>query len=285
MRTGLPSSPDFSDHFHRPIPPGGTNMRPRVWIFVVGFLVAIPLSALDSGSASASHTCAGGPSVCGQNSGLVPFHKDAILASLIWDTAKTECPKMVIWMRPAEYKPTDYLSPTVGGVFSGFNPKYLERVQGGFGLGQLDRSGWSRYAPDLDRENAQLIDVCGLQAAIDSEKFTKASVAALADADIALTDPFFQDAGYSRGLSYNLFCMGQEAGTDGRIYVFGLHDKGGNNGGRKGHIFYPKAGQWGWRGTTLGGAGWGGDPSGTNSPHRDPPRPTQTHPPRPSPLE
>jgi hypothetical protein len=34
------------------------------------------------------------------------------------------------------------LNPTVGGVFSGFNQKYLELVQGGFGLGQLDRSGW-----------------------------------------------------------------------------------------------------------------------------------------------
>ena len=260
-------------------------MRPRVWIFVVGFLVAIPLFALDSGSASASHTCAGGPSVCGQNSGLVPFHKDAILASLIWDTAKTECPKMVIWMRPAEYKPRNYLSPTVGGVFSGFNPKYLERVQGGFGLGQLDRSGWSRYAPDLDRENAQLIDVCGLQAAIDSEKFTKASIAALADADIALTDPFFQDAGYSRGLSYNLFCMGQEAGTDGRIYVFGFHDKGGNNGGRKVNIFDPKTEQWVWRGTTCVRSGWEADPSGTIPPHCDPLDEANTDPPLPSDMK
>src|SRR5947208_11495516 len=258
---------------------GGTNMRHRVSILLAAFLAAIFVFSLDDGRASASHTCAAGPSVCGQNSGLVPFHKDAILASLIWPNAKTGCPKMAIWMRPSEYKPKDYLNPTLGGVFSGFNPKYLELVQGGFGLTQLDRSGWSRYAPDLDRENAQLIDVCGLQESIDSEKFTKASIATLTDADIVLTDPFFQDAGYSRGLSYNVFCMGQEAGIDGRLYVFGLHDKGGNNGGRKVNIFDSKTEQWVWRGTTCVRSGWETDPTGTIPPHCDPLDETNTDPP------
>jgi hypothetical protein len=230
----------------------------------------------------ASHTCARGPAVCGQNSGLVPFHKDAIQAGLIWGKAKDQCPKMLIWMRPSEYKPKDYLNPTVGGVFSGFNPKYLELVQGGFGLGQLDRSGWSRYAPDLDRENAQLIDVCGLQTRIDAGMFAKTRIADLTDADISPTDPFFEDAGFSKGLSYNLFCMGQEAGIDGRFYVFGLHDKGGNNGGRKVNIYNPRTEQWVWRGTTCVRSGWEADPTGTIPPHCDPLDETNTDPPRPS---
>lgn len=136
------------------------------------FLGALLVLAFEDRPAFAA-PCEGGPSVCGQNSGLVPFHKDAILASLIWANEKTECPKMIIWMRPSEFKPKDYLLPTVGGVFSGFNPTYLERIQGGFGLGQLDRSGWSRYGPDLDRENAQIIDVCGLQALIDKGEFKR----------------------------------------------------------------------------------------------------------------
>jgi hypothetical protein len=185
---------------------------------------------------------------------------------------------MIIWMRPSEYKPKDYLNPTVGEVFSGFNPKYLELVQGGFNLGQLDRSGWSRYAPDLDRENAQLIDVCGLQALIDAGMFTKTNIADLTAADISPTDPLFQDAGFSRGLSYNLFCMGQEAGIDGRLYVFGLHDKGGNNGGRKVNIFDPKTEQWVWRGTTCVRSGWEADPTGTIPPHCDPLDETNTDP-------
>jgi hypothetical protein len=192
---------------------------------------------------------------------------------------------MLIFMRPSEYKSKDYLNPTVAGVFSGFNPKYLELVQGGFGLGQLDRSGWSRYAPDLNRENTQLIDVCGLQELIDAGMFTKTNVAALTDADISPTDPFFKDAGYSRGLSYNLFCPGHEAGIDGRIYVLGTHDKGGNNGGRKVNIFDPKAEQWIPRPTTCVRSQWEADPTGTIPPHCDPLDETNTDPPHPSDMK
>jgi hypothetical protein len=259
-------------------------MRQRISILLAAFFGAYLLS-LDAGSASASHTCDAGPSVCGQNSGLVPFHKDAITASLMWANAKAQCPTMLIFMRPSEFKPKDYLNPTVGGVFSGFNEKYIERVQGGFGLGQLDRSGWSRYAPDLDRENTQLIDVCGLQALIDKGEFTKTQVADLTADDISKTDKFFQDAGFSRGLSYNIFCPGHEAGSDGRIYVLGTHDKGGNNGGRKVNIFDPKTERWVWRGTTCVRSGWEADPTGTIAPHCDPLDETSTDPSHPSDMK
>ncbi|MGH7429918.1 MAG: hypothetical protein ACREJ4_16400, partial [Candidatus Methylomirabilaceae bacterium] len=248
------------------------------------FLGALLVVAFEGRPAFAAH-CAGGPPVCGQNSGLVPFHKDAIHASLIWAKEKTECPKMLIWMRPSEYKPKDYVIPPVVGGLPTFNSKYLELVQGGFGLGQLDRSGWSRHGPDLDRENAQLIDVCGLQALIDAGAFTKTSIAALTDADMDLSSPFFQDAGFSKGLSYNLFCMGHAAGIDGRIYVFGFHDKGGNNGGRKVNIFDPKKEQWVSRGTTCVRSGWEADPTGAIPPHCDPLDETNTDPPLPSDMK
>lgn len=77
-------------------------------------------------SLASNSTLDGGclPAVCGENSGLVPFHKDAIHASLLW-TKKSECPSMLIWMRPGEYKPRDYLNPTVSAVFPGFNPTYV----------------------------------------------------------------------------------------------------------------------------------------------------------------
>jgi Domain of unknown function (DUF1929) len=265
-------------------------MKHPVLILLTALVCATSLVSLDVGIALAGH-CVGGPSVCGQNSGLVPFHKDAIMASLLWSKHKkwngdkADCPKMIILMRPSEYKPKDYLNPTVGGVFSGFNPKYLELVQGGFGLGQLDRSGWSRYAPDLDRENAQLVDVCKLQALIDAGMFTKTMIANLLDADVSLTNPSFQDAGYSKGLSYNLFCMGQEMGADGRLYVFGLHDKGGNNGGRKVNIFNPRTERWVWRGKTCVRSGWETDPNGTIPPHCDPLNENNTDPPLPSDMK
>lgn len=203
------------------------------------------------------------PSICGQNSGFVPFHKDAIHASLVWAKKNSECPKMLIWMRPSEYKPSDYVvGPTANGF--DFNPTYIQLVQGGFGLGQLDESGWSRYAPDRDRENAQLIDVCGLQARIDQGAFTITDFAHphLDDQYMFLTDPFFEDAGYSKGLAYNLFCAGHVAGVDGRIYVIGGHDKGGNNGIRKISIFDPKTEEWVPRGVPCVKSQFEADPTG-----------------------
>jgi hypothetical protein len=234
-------------------------------------------------TAEAFHTCSSpaDPQVCGRNSGLVPFHKDAIHASLIW-TKQSQCPKMLIWMRPSEYTPSAYLNPTVNGVFSGFNQTYIKLVQGGFGLGMLDESGWSRYAPDLERENVQLIDVCGLQALIDAGRFTKTSIAALTHEDMARTDPFFKDASFSRGLGYNLFCMGHVAGVDGRIYVVGIHDKGGNNGGRKVNIFDPKTERWVPRPHPCVRSEFAADPTGTAFPHCDALNEDNTDPPLPS---
>lgn len=261
-----------------------TRLRAPTSTFIgvfIGVMSSIPLAGER---ALASHTCAS-TSDCGQNSGLVPFHKDAIHASLIWESSRATCPKMLITMRPSEYKPHHYLKPTVGGVFSGFNPTYIEIVQGGFGLGQLDESGWSRHAPDLDRENTQLIDVCGLQALIDSGAFTKRSIAELTEADISLTDPFFEDAGFSRGLGYNIFCAGNEAGVDGRIYVMGTHDKGGNNGTRKMLIFDPKTEEWLPRAVPRVRSEWEADPTGEAFPHCNALDESNTDPSDPSDME
>ncbi|HVJ89626.1 MAG TPA: galactose oxidase-like domain-containing protein [Labilithrix sp.] len=184
------------------------------------------------------------PAKCGKNSGVVPFHKDAVHASLLWKE-RAKCPQMLIWMRPSEYKPSDYLNPTVTeGVFPGFWPPYTLHVQGNFAQSNLDRSGWSRYAPDLERENTQLIDVCGLQKVVDTGVFKKTNIADLDNDDLSLTEPYFRDAGYSRGLGQNLFCAGHTVGIDGQIMVLGGHDKGGNNGLRKISVFDPEKRKW-----------------------------------------
>lgn len=239
------------------------------------------------GSASAADGCPdAAPAVCGEKSGLVPVHKDFIHATLIWNEKYSECPKMLVWMRPAEYKPKDYLSPPIPGsnVFPGFNRKYIDLVQGGFGLGQLDESGWSRYSPDLERENAQLLDVCGLQSLIDAGTFTRTAIADLTSAEISYTDSFFTDAGFSRGLGYNVFCDGHVSGVDGRIYVFGLHDKGGNNGGRKVNIFAPKTEEWVPRPIPCVRSGFEMDPTGVLY-HCDPLNEANTDPPIPSDMK
>src|SRR5688572_16519776 len=112
------------------------SLRTLALFFNGVFLGVTLLVLLDGRSTSADHTCAGGPAVCGQNSKLIPFHKDAIGATLLWGASSkagmkaSECPEMLIWMRPAEYKPQDYLNPTVDGMFSGFNENYQNLVQG-----------------------------------------------------------------------------------------------------------------------------------------------------------
>ena len=50
-----------------------------------------------------------------------------------------------------------------------------------------------------------MLDVCGLQSMIDTGVFTKNAIADLTSAEISSTDRFFTDAGFSRGLGYNLF--------------------------------------------------------------------------------
>ena len=255
-------------------------------VMAITSVFALVVSPVMVSPASADDVCpAAGPAVCGENSGLIPIHKDFIHASLIWDQKNSDCPKMLVWMRPAEYKPKDYLNPPVpGGGFPGFNQKYIELVQGGFPLGELDESGWSRYSSDIGRENVQVVDVCGLQSLIDTGTFTKTAIAELTNSDLSLTDRFFSDAGFSRGLGYNVFCDGSVAGVDGRIYVFGLHDKGGNNGGRKVNIFDPASEQWAPRPIPCIRTDFEADPTGL-FPHCDPLNEANTDPLAPSDMK
>lgn len=221
------------------------------------------------------------PAQCGKKSGLVPFHKDAIHTSLVWSGRdKNRCPKLLMWMRPSEYKPSDYLNPTQpDGGFPGFSQKYLDRIQGTSRLTQLDESGWSRWAPDRDRENTQLVDVCALQAQIDAGLYTKENIVDLTDADFALNDAFFTNAGFSRGLGYNLFCNGHVQGADGLHYQIGGHDKRGNNGIKKTNIFDGKTETWAARTLPCTRTGWAADPLGTIPPHCDPNDDDNTDPP------
>ncbi|MEX0732011.1 MAG: galactose oxidase early set domain-containing protein [Aquisalimonadaceae bacterium] len=228
-------------------------------------LGSVMLTSPEGGSALASPIC-DDPALCGQNSGLVPFHKDAVHASLFW-SKHASCPKMLIAMRPSEYTPEQLFNPTTDDTFPGFDENFVNLVYGGFNAGPLDRSGWSRHAPSRSMENTQIIDVCGLQSVIDSGAFTKTELADLTDDDMNLTSPFFEDAGYSRGLGYNIFCAGNVAGVDGELIFLGGHDKGGNNGIRKVNIFEPETEGWVHRPIPCVKAEFEMDPTGTGFEH------------------
>jgi hypothetical protein len=224
---------------------------------------------------SALATCSD-PAVCGQKSGLIKFPKDAIHSSLVWKK-HADCPKLLMWMRPSEYKPSDFIEPLppgmgFPGLGTGFRDSYLDFVQAryfdpntpkrGYNLSMLDESGWSRHASDLGRENTQLVDVCGLMALIDTGVFTKHGIADLDAADMSLTDPYFTDAGHSRGLGQNLFCAGNVSGIDGRVIVIGGHNMAGNNGLRKMTVFDPETERWLPLPTPCVRSGFTADPNG-----------------------
>jgi len=91
----------------------------------------------------------------------------------------------------------------------------------------------------------------------------------------------FEDAGFSKGLNYNVYCAGNVQLTDGRILVAGLQDKGGNNGGRKINIFDPEIEEWVERTRVPVRDDFEADPKGKVE-HADPLDETNTDPADPS---
>jgi len=175
----------------------------------------------------------------GELSSLIPFHKDAIHSTVIWD--KDRDPWLCFWMRPSEYRGKDLVDPAVG-LLGTLRDRFQQIVYGNFGFsGNLDESVKSRVKADIYRDNALCLDLKHPLALWESGK---RQVAQLTPADFAVNAAAFHDAGHSRGLNYNLFCAGHAMLSDGRLAVFGGHDKSGNYGIDAVNIFDPKKWRW-----------------------------------------
>lgn len=204
------------------------------------------------------------PSDIGVLGPLIPFHKDAIHASVVWNG--NEDPELCFWMRPSEWRGTDLVDPEPGETGQ-LRPEFDELVYGGFGFGQLDRSVMSRIKSDIAREQVQCADLTHPDVFANTGKF---DVRELDVADFEMNAAAFRDAGGSKGLNYNLFCAGNVSLPDGRILVVGGHDKGGNNGIRKTNIYDPVTGLWTPRPMPQVRADYIADPSGEEFEHADP---------------
>ena len=175
----------------------------------------------------------------GELSSLIPFHKDAIHSSLVWDDRRD--PWLCFWMRPSEYRGSDLVDPAVGALGTLRN-LFQQLVYGGFGFsGTLDASVQSRIKADIPRDNALCLDLKSRNALWESGKRL---VADLTPDDFAVNVDAFHDAGHTLGLHYNLFCSGHAMLSDGRLAVFGGHDKSGNYGIDAVNIFDPET--WAW---------------------------------------
>jgi hypothetical protein len=175
-------------------------------------------------------------SITGELGTLIPFHKDAIHSSIILD--KDGQPWLCFWMRPSEYRGSDLVDPATNTL----RDLFQQLVYGGFGFsGTLDASVRSRIAADIPRDNALCVDLDDPLALWESGK---TSAADLTPEDFAVNAHAFKNAGHSLGLNYNLFCSGHVMLADGRIAVFGGHDKSGNYGTDAVNIFSARKWQW-----------------------------------------
>lgn len=264
---------------------------------ILGFIGVLGFGSLTVLVSQASEH----PAEVGELGPLIPFHKDAIHAGVIWTNghdhgghpaganggAKT--PKVLFWMRPSEYRGTDSVDESlVAGIvadpnatlFDALRPIFEQLVFGGFGFSaNLDESVATRFTQvDLPLENTLLFCLNHPDAFQNTGKF---NVEDLTEADAALNANAFEDAGYSQGLNYNLFCAGNVQLTDGKFLVIGGHDKGGNNGIRKLNIYCPDEG-WVERTLVPVREDFEADPDGTGFVHADPLDETMTDPPDPS---
>lgn len=179
------------------------------------------------------------PEEHGELGPLIPTHKDAVHAGFYWDAKGT--PKILIWMRPSEYKGTDLVDPNVGEIGE-LRESFRQVVYGGFTFSAtLERSLLSRFKADIELENTLAFDITHPDAFKNTGKF---DIKELDEYDAYLNADAFTERGSSAGLNYNLFCAGQTTLPDGRWLVVGGHDKAGNNGIRKLNIFDPISETW-----------------------------------------
>ena len=212
---------------------------------------------LGGGTAEAFHPVPSNPAAVGEIGPLIPFHKDAIHAVLVWTGMNRDTPKVCFWMRPAEYRGTDLvdplgLSPDLGET-GGFIAAYQALVRGGSEFSdRLDRSVQTRILDDIPLDNGLCFDLNHPDAFKNNGKHEIATfdevrqvwVPVLGEEDFDLNRAAFSPAGDSAGLNYNIFCSGNVQLPDGRIAFFGGHYIDGDNGISKVNIFDPETETW-----------------------------------------
>ena len=220
-------------------------------------IAAVWFLCLGGGTAEAFHPVPNNPAAVGEIGPLIPFHKDAIHAVLVWTGVNRDKPKVCFWMRPAEYRGTDLvdplgLSPDLGDT-GGFIAAYQALVRGGSEFSdRLDRSVQTRIKDDIPLDNGLCFDLTHPDAFKNNGKHEIATfdqvrqvwVPVLGEEDFDLNRAAFSPAGDTAGLNYNIFCSGHVQLPDGRIAFFGGHYIDGDNGIRKVNIFDPETETW-----------------------------------------
>jgi len=224
---------------------------------------------------------------------LILFHIPPIHAGLVWKEA-SDNPKLLFFTRHTEMRGTDIVrvedkgidkeQTLIGDLIADANifPFLVDRslndrgktfnetlrasfknfVNGGFLMPQgPTQSIPTRILSDLKRENTQLFDLSHPDAFKNAGKH---DVALHTENDHLLNAVAFEDAGFSRGLNYNIYCSGHAMLADGRMFIAGGHDMARANGIKKTNIFDPESERWLDRNLSCAKAGWENDRFGKN---------------------
>lgn len=228
----------------------------------------------SGGGGYAPETCLD-PSVCGKVEPLTPMHgAEAVHAGLVWKTHAATA-KLLYWARHTEFKGRDVADPAViqslmnagatqNGIGLEFNaalrPSFKKLIYGGFEMRQgLSQSVPTRILSQLDKERAQLFDFNRPDAFGAVHIFDSAL---LEEDEFAENAAAFQNAGFSAGLNYNLYCSGHASLADGRVVAVGGHDMNSNNGLFKVNVFDPNTERWAPRARPCTLSNWMSDPFG-----------------------
>jgi len=224
---------------------------------------------------------------------LIAFHIPPLHAGLVWKQ-ESESPKLLFFARHTEMRGTDIVriedegidkeQTLIGDLIRDPNifPFLVDRslddgsktfnetlrasfknlVNGGFLMQQgPTQSIPTRILSDLKRENTQLFDPSHPDAFKNADKH---DVALHTENDHLLNAAAFEDAGFSRGLNYNIYCSGHAMLADGRLFIAGGHDMAQANGVKKTNIFDPESEKWLDRDLPCAKAEWENDRFGKN---------------------
>lgn len=233
------------------------------------------------------------PSVVGILDPLIPFNIPPIHAGLVWKS-ETDSPKLLFFTRHTEMRGADIVRAEDRGVDKeqtlisdlildvNVFPYLIDRalndgeetfnetlrdsfkkfINGGFLIGQgPTQSVPTRILSVLERENTQLFNPSHPDAFKNTGKH---DVPLITESDHKLNAAAFEDAGFSRGLNYNIYCSGHAMLADGRVFVAGGHTLGRDNGIKKTNIFDPESETWVDRPVSCIKSEWENDRFGKN---------------------
>jgi hypothetical protein len=212
-------------------------------------------------------------SQCGRTGPQIPMHLTSVHASLVWnDTSET--PKILLFQRHSGYRADDHTNPDVlnyliqnrspatfsqgtstiheegktalDSRFNQFNSavrqSFQQLVYGGYNIIQdISQAVPTRIRHDQTIELSLLWDLGHPDAFRNAGKFFNVD---LNNSDGELNEAAFSDAGYSAGLHADLYCVGFNTLTDGRVMFPGGHDMNSRNGLYKIQIYDPRTERW-----------------------------------------